>query len=302
MTGIEWVLNPDGTRGITVNSKTGCLNHDNGLCKGGGFPCYAYKLANGRLKQRYLNHQIFPVGVYDDEFYRAKPLDDPFYPRFWPERLDRIRSIKKPTGIFLDDMSDWMGDYWPEEWTRQELQVMRDCPQHRFYTLTKQPQNLPQWEFPENCWVGVTATNNEMALNGSANLASVTAKIKFLSLEPLLGRIGKAVLDLLTDKRGINWLVNGACTGTLPEMVRLVDRYPPETLSIMRYGKLFTAQPRIEWVKEIVESADKAGVKVFLKDNLKPLLPKDESPFYISRSGALFGIKWDMVLRQEMPK
>ena len=30
--------------------------------------------------------------------------------------------------------------------------------------------------------------------------------------------------------------------------------------------------PRIEWVKEIVRACDKAGVPVFLKDNLMPLM------------------------------
>ena len=30
--------------------------------------------------------------------------------------------------------------------------------------------------------------------------------------------------------------------------------------------------PKIEWVREIVQAADKAGVKVFLKKNLKPLI------------------------------
>ena len=30
--------------------------------------------------------------------------------------------------------------------------------------------------------------------------------------------------------------------------------------------------PQIEWVKEIVEAAGKAGIPVFLKDNLKPLI------------------------------
>ncbi|GAI89421.1 unnamed protein product, partial [marine sediment metagenome] len=52
---IEWVLNPDNkTLGWVWNPMTGCRNHVNGLCKGGGFPCYAYRLANGRLKESYL--------------------------------------------------------------------------------------------------------------------------------------------------------------------------------------------------------------------------------------------------------
>ena len=41
-------------------------------------------------------------------------------------------------------------------------------------------------------------------------------------------------------------------------------------------------QTKIEWVQEIVKAADKAGIPVFQKDNLAPLLGKDN-------------------LRQEMP-
>ena len=49
-TTIEWVKNPDGTQGYTWNPITGCLN---------GCPyCYARKLANGRLKQRYLANKF----------------------------------------------------------------------------------------------------------------------------------------------------------------------------------------------------------------------------------------------------
>lgn len=183
---IEWVRNPDNiTQGKTLNSKTGCLNRTpKGLCLGGMFPCYAYKLANRRLKSLYLandnclNAEIAGIDL------------DPFYPRWWPERLEQIRKLKKPAGIFLDDMSDWMGDYWSEEWTEAELQVMRDCPQHRFYTLTKQPQNLPQWSpFPPNCYVGVSVTRNSQLDNALKYLKQVEAVVKFISFEPLLERI-----------------------------------------------------------------------------------------------------------------
>ena len=297
-TGIEWVLNPDGSRGITLNSKTGCLNHTpEGLCLGGLFPCYAYKLANGRLKGKYLNH--VSLGYSFDELCQIpiKELEshqsDPFYPRFWPERLDKIRAIKKPTGIFLDDMSDWMGEYWPEEWTRQELQVMRDCPQHRFYTLTKQPQNLPQWEFPDNCWVGVTATNEKMAWYAMKYLKDIYARVRFISFEPLLGKIpNDSVWPLLASLKNcrINWLIIGACTGAEKEMTELARKY---TLTEMPYGNKWTAQPSPDWIKEIVEAADKAGVKVFLKDNLVPLIAGKGTP-----EGLFYKDIW---LRQELP-
>jgi len=310
-TQIEWVKNPDGSQGYTLNPASGCKNHTpEGLCLGGLFPCYAWKLANTRLKSYYLRSNAIPV---ENGQQLGKPksiiapearycdLYDPFYPRWWPERLEQIRKRTKPTGIFLDDMSDWMGDYWPEEWTRMELQVMRDCPQHRFYTLTKQAQRLPEFSpFPENCWVGVTATNHKMFVEACIELGDIQAKVKYISLEPLLSWGDyPADQEAITQWAkgltlyGINWLIPGACTGTLPEMVSLCDRYPFGNLAVMRYGNRFTAQPRIEDLREIVEAADKAGVKVFLKDNLVPLIAGEGTP-----EGLFYK---DCRLRQEMP-
>jgi len=306
MTGIEWVLNPDGSRGVTLNSKTGCRNHTpEGLCLGGLFPCYAFKLAHGRLKQRYLANGLvacdYEGGEEGSDANLKAAFNDPFYPRWWPERLAQISKLKKPTGIFLDDMSDWMGDYWPREWTMAELQMMRDNPQHRIYTLTKQPQNLIKFSpFPENCWVGVTATNHKMFVEACIELGDIQAKVKYISLEPLLSWGDyPADQEAITQWAkgltlyGINWLIPGACTGTLPEMVSLCDRYPFGNLAVMRYGNRFTAQPRIEDLREIVEAADKAGVKVFLKDNLVPLIAGEGTP-----EGLFYK---DCRLRQEMP-
>ena len=68
----------------------------------------------------------------------------------------------------------------------------------------------------------------------------------------------------------------------------------------MPWGKKWTAQPPIEWVREIVEAADRAGIKVFLKDNLEPLLGQDPHSKrfkgYDAERNMLVG------LRQEMPK
>ena len=266
-TKIEWVLNPDGSQGITLNSKTGCQNHTpEGLCLGGLFPCYAWKLAHGRLKTRYLEHG----GCFDAD--RAgEDMTDPFHPRWWPERLAQIKGIKKPTGIFLDSMSDWMGDYWPEKWTKMELQVMRDCPQHIFYTLTKQPQNLPNFSpFPENCWVGFTATTSKMFVDGMDSIYKVKAKVIYVSFEPLLEwHIDSDILYGDLKAQQVNWLIIGAQT----------KPYRP---------------PKIEWVREIVEAADKAGIPVFLKDNLL-----EEVNYRSSETDFAFNIQGDY--RQEMP-
>jgi protein gp37 len=284
MTKIEWVKSPDGSQGITLNSKTGCRNHTpEGLCLGGLFPCYCDKLAHGRLKRRYqanyhlalLDRTLAPQTI-------ANAYLDPFYPRWWPERLKEPSHIKKPTGIFLDDMSDWMADCWPLEWTMAELRMMRRSPQHRFYTLTKQPRNLPQFSpFPDNCWVGVTATKWVTFSEALGYLATVKAKVKFLSFEPLLERIRLDMLQAMLFPRTIDWLIIGGCTGTKKDMEELCKRYPG--LTLMPWGKVWTAQPRVEEVQEIARVGTKANIPIFLKDNLRPLLAPGElhrMPFY----------------------
>jgi protein gp37 len=286
VTAIEWVLNPDGSQGYTWNPITGCLNHVNGLCKGGGFPCYAYKLAHTRLKRRYIaNHNILPA------FGSEKAFTDPFYPRFWEERLSqpmtkitrwgrdrRVIHQQRPKGIFVCDMGDLFGIGIPESWTRQVLETIQDASQHRFYLLTKQPQNLIKFSpFPENCWVGVTNTGDNVP--DLTYLARIEAKIKFISFEPLLRRNPFFMnLDRSLSIAGIDWLIIGGCTGSQEEMTKLA-RTNSSFLSEMPWGNKWTAQPNPDWVKGIVEAADKAGVKVFLKDNLRVLLPK-EPPFY----------------------
>lgn len=298
-TKIEWVKNPDGSQGYTLNDKTGCTNHTpEGLCLGGLFPCYAYKLANGRLKQRYLANTTFrqykekydPLELRDIAFYGK----DPFYPRFWEEKLNQPYQRKKPMGIFLDDMSDWMLDCWPKAYTEAELQMMRDNPQHRIYTLTKQPQRLPEFSpFPENCWVGVTACNEDMWTKALWELSKVQAPVKYISIEPFLKRIPQYVGGI--KNCGISWLIIGACTGTWSEMDRLERKVAPLfPYTLMQWGNKWTLQPKIEWIQEIVEAADKAGIPVFLKDNLKPLFEQvygqDPHSYYYHNG-----------LRQEMP-
>lgn len=165
----------------------------------------------------------------------------------WPYKTTEPARRKKPAGVFVCDMSDLFGIGISERWTRCVMQVIRACPQHRFYLLTKQPQNLAKFSpFPDNCWVGVTATGVQMFINAGVYLQTVEAKVKFISAEPLLtwqsGTPG--FMATMLNKWGINQVIIGAQT----------KPYKP---------------PKIEWVEEIVSACDKAGVKVFLKDNLR---------------------------------
>ena len=273
-TKIPWVLNPDGSQGYTLNIFTGCFNHTpEGLCLGGNFPCYAFKLANGRLKARYLaNTDVAPRYslpysrlTYVGDFY------DPFYLRFWMDRVERadriLKASRKPLGIFPCDMSDWAADGIPEAWREWLFELIRRYPQHRFYLLTKQPQNLPAFSpFPGHCWVGVTATNDDMFWKSLGWLRKIDAKVKYISIEPLLGQVSsfkfmKGILD---------WVIIGALTGTKADLLPIHHR--TGLMMVKLNGNRWSLQPQIEWVEEVVEACDKAGIPVFLKDNLRPLL------------------------------
>jgi len=271
-TSIEWVKNPDGSQGYTWNPITGCLNHVNGICKGGGFPCYAYKLANTRLKERYLAQRNTGLNFAQGA--------DPFYPRFWPDKLDQPLKRKKPAGIFTCDMSDLFGIGVPEQWTWSVLNFIKECPQHRFYLLTKQPQNLAKFSpFPDNCWVGVTATNYEMFNDAVWNLINIEAKVKYLSLEPLLALITAGILAQYH-----NWpVMHGSILHNIIDWIIIGAQTKP------------AKKPELQWVKDIIKAADTAGIPVFLKDSLYKLAmdrPVEDHDLY-----------WEdmSTLRQELP-
>lgn len=265
-TKIEWVKNPDGTQGYTWNPITGCLN---------GCPyCYARKLANGRLRSRYLaNTNIARSGYPIPKNLNELPMDedDPFYPRFWEGRLEDPLWIKKPCGIFVCDMGELFGDWIPIQWQRLIFWTIKSCPQHRFYLLTKQPQNLIKWSpFPDNCWVGVTATDVQSYREARRYLKHIEAKVKYISFEPLLEHIPVSMIGLKYDAT-VDWVIIGAQT----------KPYKP---------------PEIEWVREISEACDKAGIPVFLKDNLYKLIIS--TPLEQCTGFWVEGFK----LRQEMPR
>lgn len=242
-TKIEWVKNPNGSPGYTWNPITGCLNHDHGICRGGGFPCYAYQLAHGRLKHVYtIPSASRGVAVIENP-------RDPFYPRFWPGKLDDSFG-ERPKGIFVCDMGDLFGLGVPWDWTRQVMNKLYWNERHRFYLLTKQPQNLAQWSsFPPNCWVGVTVTRQKFLAPALHFLGKVKASVKFLSCEPLLEELSMTGVEL--ERAGISWVIVGS--QTKPSL-------PAER----------------NWINGVLWAASGVGAAVFLKNSLQPLYPGQE--------------------------
>lgn len=162
------------------------------------------------------------------------------------------RLPKAPKKVFLCSTSDYWGGWIPDEWREAIRGKTQEYPQHTFQVLTKQYQNIISFsknEFPDNWWVGVTATDADVAFDAINCLADVQANVRFLSFEPLLAPINLVHLDVHL-REAVDWLIIGRLTG---------------------YGHKY--DPDLEWIYEIVQAADKAGIPVFLKKNLDSLIP-----------------------------
>lgn len=239
-TQIEWVKNPDGSPGYTSNPVKG-------LCPVACPYCYARRM--------YKRFKWNPKIRYD--------------PRAWLG----LGSLRKPSRIFVGSTMELFHDSLSEQYLKWIFEVPLEFPQHTFIFLTKKPENLPR-ESPDNCWVGVTATDESSFANATNYLYNLEAKVKFISVEPLLSWDTSKYVYPFRDgvhADDISWLIIGQQT---PISAR--------------------TQPKIESLQEIVEAADKAGVKVFLKDNLLELVNyhSPETEFAFNKDGSY---------RQEMP-
>ena len=293
------------------NFTSGCGNNTNGICKAGGFRCWAYPITQ-RFADRYPNG---------------------FKPTIYPEALLSPLYLKKPSRILCSFMGDlfWgCSEFNPDRKIHSDMPsgkasitmslkgwiftTIKQCPQHTFLFLTKQPQNLAKFSpFPDNCWVGVTITNNGQMIDayntfhsfkGTAadnHMAWFNLK-KFISFEPLLSDMKDAEVRFGSLKRiletsNIFWVIIGAMTLSLEEYNN--SNYALRRgLKLKQWGKKWTVQPDIEWVQEIVEACDKARIPVFLKDNLRKIIPDRQEPFWkrLSPTSNLY------YYRQEMPK
>ncbi len=155
---------------------------------------------------------------------------------------------RKPSRIFVGSTIELFGEWVKPKWLKWIFNLPRIYPQHTFIFLTKKPENLLAWSpFPENCWIGLTVTHQGVGeknygCDGAITaLEDIEARVKFISFEPLLSKISTAGIEYFC-----NWVIIGQQT--------------PVKKATM---------PKISWVEEIVNTADKAGIPVFLKENLE---------------------------------
>lgn len=108
----------------------------------------------------------------------------------------------------------WRADLW---------HLIEDTPNLDWLLLTKRPQNiakfvLPSWiakGFPPNVWLGVTVENQEEANRRVPILLSLSARVRFLSCEPLLGPVDLDQLrpDFSSWLDHLSWVITGGESG-----------------------------------------------------------------------------------------
>lgn len=170
-------------------------------------------------------------------------------PEYRPEQLKKLKS-KKSKRIFIDSMSD-IGT-WKDEWLEEVLLAMQIFPQHQYIALTKTNVGVLNKKRDEFCkkfegklplFIGKSITTQMQV-----DLLEEDEVTDFLSIEPILEPLDLSIILWSTRQ-----LIIGAETGN-------------------RKGKVI---PQKEWITQIVEQADKHGIRVFMKESLRKLMGDD---------------------------
>jgi protein gp37 len=171
----------------------------------------------------------------NDRFNYIKNWNDPE----WRETGFNKKFPHKPSRIFVNSMSDIA--YWKPEWMQSVLDKIKEYPQHTFLFLTKSPKIYNDFYFKENCWLGITITNQKQMSKFENNPLNISLDDKyklFLSIEPMQEQIELSVVP--------DWIIIGAETGN-------------------RKNKII---PKKEWIEEIIEHCKYINIPIFMKNNL----------------------------------
>lgn len=189
VTGIEWCDH-------TFNPWVGCARVSAGCDN-----CYAETWA-----RRFNRPQLWAGGrVETSEPGWRKPLA-------WDRKAALCGARRR---VFCASLADVFDNQADPDWRARLWRLIRVTPHLDWLLLTKRPQNIPamlpaDWGADgwPNVWLGVTAENQTEAERRVPLLLKVPAPVRFVSCEPLLGRV-----DLSAFLPGLDWVICGGETG-----------------------------------------------------------------------------------------
>lgn len=171
------------------------------------------------------------------------PYEQGFDLRLVPHKLEEPLRWTTPRMIFVNSMSDLFQNGVPDDFILSVASVMKAAPWHIFQVLTKRADRMQEQlqdalRFAAevaHIWWGVSVENRKHGVPRIERLRETPARIRFLSIEPLLEDLGTI------DLRGIAWVIVGGESGP-------------------------GARPmQADWVTNIRDQCQSAGVKFFFK-------------------------------------
>jgi protein gp37 len=207
-------------------------------------------------------------------------------------KLEEPLRWKKPRDVFPCSMSDLGYESIPADLVAAAFGVMAAAPNHRFYVLTKRPEQLaariagfgpdpvahcfaaarryglpigaptlldsepPAWPLP-NVLIGVTVEDQIAAVNRLAVLATIPAAGRFVSCEPLI-----AAVDLVPWLAGLDWVIVGGESGrrARPMAVAWAARIVDQCLAAS--VPVFVKQLGAHWAKHEGHRDDTKGSRI----------------------------------------
>ena len=144
------------------------------------------------------------------------PYEQGFDLRLWSERLNLPLIWKESRMIFVNSMSDLFHKDVPDQFIVQVFETMIRAEHHIFQVLTKRPERMMEWtkrtfgnqKLPCHIWLGVSVENQDYAWR-IMYLQQTLAQVRFLSIEPLLGRLNLKASNF----KGIRWIIVGGESG-----------------------------------------------------------------------------------------
>lgn len=174
---------------------------------------------------------------------KGHPYEQGFDLRLVPEKLFEPLLWRSPKLVFVNSMSDLFQDGVPDAYIEIVARVMATAEWHIYQVLTKRAERLRKlitraysWAGQQdNIWWGVSVEDRKYGLPRVEHLRATPARVRFLSIEPLLEDLGEF------DLTGIHWVIVGGESGP-------------------------GARPmKKEWVLSIRDQCRAAGVPFFFK-------------------------------------
>lgn len=124
-----------------------------------------------------------------------------FRPHWHPESLTKpFKKSTKRVGVCF--MSDLLHPETPRWQIEAAIEMTQNNPDKQMFFLTKNPARYKEFNWPDNCWLGTTVTNNDDMERGDIlDLGHYEVNKTWLSMEPLLEPVGRVAIA--------DWIVIG---------------------------------------------------------------------------------------------